>query len=429
MRRPLRHLLTAALIAAAAVLPVSVPAPAGATAPPPAPVYPQWWADTPAKQFAVLDYWTGDDFARWDFTITQYPEGPYFTDTDRGRKWSAVDPQGNAAVTDTVGRVFARQTATWQAVTRPSVAGDAVGAVRETGAFKSWDADAKAFVPADPVVPAERHFIETQEIIKVENGQTTEYRHISWPTTCSANSVDSANGRTIVTAGHCTLVPVPMIAKAAGDKNGFAQDAIDLTNDKMIFVPGYRGDAPDLASQAPHGLWVVDKIYTTGQWSAFGQVGVSALNLFNFQYDVAMMTVVDPHRPGVRLADEVGAQHIAFRPIAAKETYAFGYPAAPSFGSGPVARYDGTSLVYAKNIAKKDWTMSLNYTLDANLSGGASGGPMLQDFDPVAGIGTQVSLNSFNYSQFLGSLGNAQNIVGPSFTEDTRILYNLVQMS
>ncbi|MDI2130666.1 trypsin-like serine peptidase [Yinghuangia seranimata] len=426
MRRHLRHLLTAALIAAAAVLPTS--APAAATEPPPAPVYPQWWADSHAKQLDVLDYWTGDNLARWNFTHTDYPDGPLYTDNDRGRKWSATDPARTAAVTRTVGRLFSRQTATWQKVSRPSVAGDVVGKVYETHAYRAWDDTNKVLIPADPTKPEERHFVETQEIIDVSNGQTTEYRHLSWPSTCSANAVDGDNGRTVVTAGHCVLVPIPMIAQAVWLGSNWAKDAIDITNDKQVFVPGYLGDAPDFASQAPYGVWVVDKIYTTGQWSEFSRVGGAGVNMFNFQYDVAMLTVLDPLRPGVRLTDVTGSQHIAFTSGVDKLTYAFGYPAAPSFGSAPLARYDGRNLVYAKNPARRDLLMSLNYTVSANLSGGASGGPMLQDFDPVTGIGTQVSVNSFNYSQWM-PFGNAENMVGPSFTETTRILYNLVRLA
>jgi hypothetical protein len=426
MGRPLRSLLTALLIAVAAVLPSA--GSASATEPPPAPVYPQWWADNQAKQLAVLDYWTGDGHTRWNAQHTDYPEGPLYTDSDRGRKWSVTDPARTAAVTKTVGRLFSRQTATWQAVARPTAPGDAVGAVYETNAYKAWDAANKVLVPADPAVPTDRVFIETREIIKVENGQTSEYRHLSWPTSCSADSVDSDNGRTVVTAGHCVLTPIPLLVQAAWFGSDWAKDAIDITSDKQVFVPGYRGDESGFASQAPYGVWVVDKIYTTGQWSEFSRVGAGGLNLFNFQYDVAMLTVLDPLRPGVRLADVAGAQHIGFANGVGKLTYTFGYPADYSFGSVPQARYDGRNLVYAKNTAQRDLVMSLNYTVSANLSGGASGGPMLQDFDPVTGIGTQVSVNSFNYSQMV-PFGNAENIVGPSFTETTRILYNLVRLA
>ena len=422
MKRLLRVLAAGALGAAVLVAPGA--GTAQAADPAPQPVRPAEWADTPAEQNAVLDYWYGDDLARWDFENVDY-DVPKMSHTDRGRPWSDMAAD-TAAVTRSVGRLFMRQNATFKETTRTARADDVVGAVRETGAFKAWDQDLRVLVEADANVPAERRFLETSTITKVANGQTTEVRRLSWPTNCSATSVDSDNGRTIVTAGHCVMAPVAIILLNSVGK-GFANDAIDITNDNMVFVPGYDGTRPTVAEQAPYGVWVVDKAYTTGQWHAFGSVGLAAFNAFNMQHDVAALTVVDPSRPGVRLADVVGSQHIGFNGPVGKLTYAMGYPAAPASGgpndeTDPEALYDGRSLIFSKGPATRDLLMSLEYQIDCNMSGGSSGGPMLQDFSTETGVGTVMSVISFKYPWKMDLMN------GPYFNNNIKGLYDTVRV-
>jgi len=415
-------LLTGALGAAVLVVPGT--GTAQAVDPPPQPVRPAAWADTVAEQNAVLDYWYGDGLARWNFENTDYSPGTAeYSNTDRGRRWSVTDPAGTGAVTESVGRMFMRQSATFEATTRTARADDVVGATRETGAFKTWDAVELELVPA--TVPAERHFLETSTITAIVNGQTTEVRRLSWPTNCSATAVDSDNGRTVVTAGHCVLIPVAMVLSSS-NATGFANGAIDITNDNMVFVPGYRGGASTFAGQTPHGVWVVDRAYTTGQWHNFASVSLSAVNPFNMQFDVAVLTVVDPTRPTTTLAGVVDEQHIGFNGPFNKTTYAMGYPAAVSTGgpanTAPEAKYDGRELVYCTGAARRDLLMSLEYQVDCNMSGGSSGGPFLQDFSTTTGVGTVVSVNSFKYPWAERWMN------GPYFNDNVKGVYDTVRV-
>jgi V8-like Glu-specific endopeptidase len=206
--------------------------------------------------------------------------------------------------------------------------------------------------------------------------------------TCSAGVVESDNASTVVTAGHC-------LHDGAGS---FAE--------KWFFVPGYRDTSPD----NPYGDWVASELFTTEKWASEGDT----------DYDVGMAVVsrvLDASPPGAdpadRVADVVGAQRIGFdqdpSPI-----HAFGYPTNKSF--------KGNRLVFCSGTPTREpdrSTAALRLTCD--MGSGSSGGPWLEDFDPATGLGTQVAVTSFGYTD------DKKGIYGPFFGAEVREVYQQAQ--
>ncbi|MCB5182563.1 trypsin-like serine peptidase [Streptomyces antimicrobicus] len=190
---------------------------------------------------------------------------------------------------------------------------------------------------------------------------------------CSGDSISSANGSTVITAGHCV--------KYQGNWH---------TN--WIFVPAYAN------GNAPYGQWPATKTLATDQWAASEDM--------NFDVGFA---VVAPQN-GRKLSDVVGAQGITFNGGYSKRMYAFGFPAA--------SPYDGTKLVYCSGNSGKDFLLTKDHSLGCNMTGGSSGGPWFQDFNESTGLGTQVSVNSFGYT-FLPN-----RMFGPYFGNEVKATYD-----
>ncbi|RSS61342.1 serine protease [Streptomyces sp. WAC06614] len=190
---------------------------------------------------------------------------------------------------------------------------------------------------------------------------------------CSGDSISSANGSTVITAGHCV--------KYQGSWH---------TN--WIFVPAYDN------GNAPYGQWSATKTSATDQWAA-GE---------DMNFDVGF-AVVAPQN-GKKLSEVVGAQGITFNGGYNKRMYAFGFPAA--------APYDGTKLVYCSGNSGKDFLLTKDHSLGCNMTGGSSGGPWFQDFNESTGLGNQVSVNSFGYT-FLPN-----RMYGPYFGNEVKATYD-----
>lgn len=195
---------------------------------------------------------------------------------------------------------------------------------------------------------------------------------------CSGDSITSANGSTVITAGHCVKY------QGAWHTN-------------WVFVPAYDN------GNAPYGQWPATKTLATDQWAASEDMNM----------DVGLAVVAPLN--GRKLSEVVGAQGILFNGGYTKKMYSFGFPAA--------APYDGTRLVYCSGTTGKDFLLTKDHSLGCNMTGGSSGGPWLQDFDEATGLGTQVSVNSFGYN-FLPN-----RMFGPYFGNEAKAAYDKAQNS
>ncbi|MFD7553110.1 trypsin-like serine peptidase [Streptomyces sp. NPDC059835] len=195
---------------------------------------------------------------------------------------------------------------------------------------------------------------------------------------CSGDSITSANGSTVITAGHCVKY------QGAWHTN-------------WVFVPAYNN------GNAPYGQWSATKTFATDQWAASEDMNM----------DVGL-AVVAPQN-GQTLSQVVGAQGILFNGGYNKKMYSFGFPAA--------APYDGTKLVYCSGNSGKDFLLTKDHSLSCNMTGGSSGGPWFQDFNEATGLGTQVSVNSFGYN-FLPN-----RMYGPYFGNEAKAAYDKAQTS
>ncbi|GGZ69165.1 peptidase [Streptomyces subrutilus] len=193
---------------------------------------------------------------------------------------------------------------------------------------------------------------------------------------CSGDSITSANGSTVITAGHCVKY------QGAWHTN-------------WVFVPAYDN------GNAPYGQWSATKTFATDQWAASEDMNM----------DVGLAVVAPLN--GRTLSQAVGAQGILFNGGYNKRMYSFGFPAA--------APYDGTKLVYCSGNSGKDFLLTKDHSLSCNMTGGSSGGPWFQDFDEATGLGTQVSVNSFGYT-FLPN-----RMYGPYFGNEAKAAYDKAQ--
>ncbi|MBT2454031.1 serine protease [Streptomyces sp. ISL-86] len=193
---------------------------------------------------------------------------------------------------------------------------------------------------------------------------------------CSGDSITSANGSTVITAGHCVKY------QGAWHTN-------------WVFVPAYNN------GNAPYGQWSATKTFATDQWAASEDMNM----------DVGLAVVAPLN--GQKLSQVVGAQGILFNGGYNKQMYSFGFPAA--------SPYDGTKLVYCSGNTGKDFLLTKDHSLACNMTGGSSGGPWLQDFSETTGLGTQVSVNSFGYN-FLPN-----RMYGPYFGNEAKAAYDKAQ--
>ncbi|WP_030762715.1 trypsin-like serine peptidase [Streptomyces sp. NRRL F-2664] len=195
---------------------------------------------------------------------------------------------------------------------------------------------------------------------------------------CSGNSITSANGSTVMTAGHCVKY------QGAWHTN-------------WVFVPAYNNGS------APYGQWSATKTFATDQWAASEDMNM----------DVGLAVVAPLN--GQTLSQAVGAQGVLFNGGYNKRMYSFGFPAA--------APYDGTKLVYCSGNSGKDFLLTKDHSLGCNMTGGSSGGPWFQDFNEATGLGTQVSVNSFGYT-FLPN-----RMYGPYLGNEAKAAYDKAQAS
>ncbi|MEU7135636.1 peptidase [Streptomyces sp. NPDC046261] len=197
-------------------------------------------------------------------------------------------------------------------------------------------------------------------------------------TWCTATAVDSGNRSVVMAAGHC-------VRRGASPVNTYTD---------LVFVPGYAKGA------RPYGVFPVRATVTPASW-AHDSVG-----------DIAALTV-DPVK-GRRLTEVTGGQPVAFDREPGGEVTAFGYPA-----STPQR---GEELLYCAGPSKAapdDETV-----MPCDMTGGASGGPWLADFDATTGRGTLVSVNSHG-----DALEHSTTMSGPVLGAAARRVHDRAQRS
>lgn len=193
---------------------------------------------------------------------------------------------------------------------------------------------------------------------------------------CSGTAVTSANESVVMTAGHCVKL------------NGAAHR-------NWVFVPGFDD------GRRPFGTWVATRLLTTEQWNAREDIN----------FDIAA-AVVAPLQ-GRTLTDVVGGQGVAFNQPNGRQMFSFGYPAASPF--------DGSDLVFCSGQAFDDPVRTKDQGLRCAMTGGSSGGPWFQGFDPSTGLGWLNSVNSFKYD-FAPDF-----MFGPFFGNEAMAVYQAAQ--
>ncbi|NUT43256.1 MAG: peptidase [Thermoactinospora sp.] len=193
---------------------------------------------------------------------------------------------------------------------------------------------------------------------------------------CSGTAVTSANESVVMTAGHCVKL------------NGAAHR-------NWVFVPGFDD------GRRPFGTWVATRLLTTQQWDTGEDIN----------FDIAA-AVVAPLQ-GRTLTDVVGGQGVAFNQPRGRQTFSFGYPAA--------APFDGSDLVFCNGRTFDDPVMTKDQGLRCAMTGGSSGGPWFQGFDPSTGLGWLNSVNSFKYD-FAPDF-----MFGPFFGNEAMAVYQAAQ--
>ncbi|MFE4945439.1 trypsin-like serine peptidase [Streptomyces sp. NPDC056641] len=198
-------------------------------------------------------------------------------------------------------------------------------------------------------------------------------------TWCTATAVKSANRSAVMTAAHCVRM---------GSSPG-------NTNTAMVFVPAYN------KGKQPYGAFAVRSAATPRTWENDSVNDMSAL-------------VVDADKKGRELTDVVGGQPISFDRAVGGTVTALGYSATrPQLGEellrcvGRTKREHGTQMI------------------PCDLTGGASGGPWLADFDATTGKGKGV-LVSVNAS--LDSL-EPTKMYGEVLRSTARKVYDKAQQS
>ncbi len=218
---------------------------------------------------------------------------------------------------------------------------------------------------------------------------------------CSGTVViDSADGdgrSTVLTAGHCLY--------DEGTNGSFAQN--------LVFIPDFDSDPSsayyDCSTVQELGIscWVADHLVTSKQWADGGTD--------KWSEDYGFAIFLDSTNGG-SLEQSVGgaAYSILTDALASPQSiHAFGYPAAK--------KYNGSDLVYcAGDDGQLNDGNPETTAIKCKMTGGASGGAWLLDFDRDAQTATGIrSLTSYSYSSTNGYL------FGPIFDGYTQEVFNV----
>ncbi|TQV96589.1 hypothetical protein V2A60_003025 [Cordyceps javanica] len=197
---------------------------------------------------------------------------------------------------------------------------------------------------------------------------------------CTGTLLNSRNGAVVVTAGHC-------IFGAPSGVNGTW-----LTN--LLFIPGFR-DGSGVAN------FTVNRGYISSHWEASPG--------FEGEIHDRAFLVLNPDPASNSDAESVlgTGRRIKFTDAAPEQPYKrrwlFGYPRSDGAGAQDHLRY-GTPAFTGRRLATCNGTPGLfgpdpsMLQVACYMSGGASGGPIMEDFDANTGKGSIVAVNTFTGS-------------------------------
>lgn len=187
---------------------------------------------------------------------------------------------------------------------------------------------------------------------------------------CSGTVVDTANGKVILTAGHCVFEP--RLGRFASE---------------LVFVPSYTDQT------APYGIWSWQSAATTRQWALRANT--------NFDYATIKLG-------GTPIESVVGARRLKTN-VKRRQGYgAFGYPV--NLGGGE--RQWACLSQYAGKDPRPFRRGKPPSAMGCDMTAGASGGGW------VNSAGNLVSVTSFGYQ------AQPNVIFGPYLTRQARSLVN-----
>ena len=167
-----------------------------------------------------------------------------------------------------------------------------------------------------------------------------------------------------------------------------------MVNHQWIFVAGYNN------GQRPHGTFPARMMTTFTGWT----------NSNDWNYDIGYVLVSQVN--GRHVQDVVGSQGIGFNFGRNEVIYSFGYPL--NLDRGEMMQY-----CRAQTGRHPSDSGYHGQRMQCDMTGGSSGGPSLQLFNPGNGIGYVTSVNSFTVSD------QPNTMFGPYFGNDAGSLYDL----
>ncbi|MBM7026212.1 trypsin-like serine peptidase, partial [Clavibacter zhangzhiyongii] len=218
---------------------------------------------------------------------------------------------------------------------------------------------------ARPVIPV------AQRVDPVSHVGVVAYVVDGKEMSCTGNAVESANGLTVATAGHCAF--------PGKDPS------------RMVFVPGYvKGE--------PYTVWPVTSVTLPAGWR----------ETLDPARDTAFLTVASPD--GRTLTEAVGASPVEFHQGLTHYTTIVGYPASGRFTGDAPYLCSGTAR--ATHLDGQS-----GQELDCDMKEGASGAPLFDGSGPGAR----------QYSVLSGGLEEAPLVVAPVWDRVIEAAYRTAQ--
>lgn len=187
---------------------------------------------------------------------------------------------------------------------------------------------------------------------------------------CSGSTLNNATRNLISTAAHCIH----------GGKGG-------TDHENWMYAPLYD------AGKTPHGKWPAKYFHATQGWTKHS---------YNW-WDFAFVNVWPVN--GVRLVEKTGGNGISFNQSKSIGVTVLAYPSQ--------APYDGQKQIYCK--ADLHWAAAAQVKVFCGMTPGASGGPMLQNYDNTVRFGFTNSVVAYVWK--------TRNY-GPYFDSDVLTVYN-----
>ena len=187
---------------------------------------------------------------------------------------------------------------------------------------------------------------------------------------CSGSTINNPTGNVVSTAAHCIH----------GGKGG-------ADHENWMYAPLYDNGA------TPYGKWPAKAFHATQGWTRHSY----------HWWDFAFVNVWPVN--GARLVDTTGGNGISFNQSKSIAVTALAYPSA--------APYDGRKQIAC--AATMHWAAAAQVKISCGLTPGASGGPMVQNYDNTVRFGFTNSVVAYVWGE---------RNYGPYFDSDVRTVYN-----